>query len=75
MNISKINREAKSRAYKKTDGDYVLDVLSDLKNSDPQMSDITQRVQISELYDKIKSMIEFSNGNRLTRTLFHIGRV
>tara|TARA_Y100001936_G_scaffold126155_1_gene123525 strand:+ start:146 stop:3319 length:3174 start_codon:yes stop_codon:yes gene_type:complete len=75
MNISKINREAKSRAYKKTDGDYVLDVLSDLSSSDPQMSDITQKTQITEIYEKIKSMIEFSNDNRLTRTLFHIGRV
>jgi len=75
MNISKINREAKNRAYDKTDGDYVLEVLSDLKNSDPKMSDISQQAQITELYEKIKSMIEFSNNNRLTRILFNIGRV
>ena len=74
MNISKINREAKNRAYDKNDGDYVLDVLSDLKSSDPKMSDITQKDQITELYEKIKSMIEFSNDNKLTRTLFYIGR-
>ena len=75
LNISKINREAKSRAYDKTDGDYVLDVLSDLNSSDPKMSDITQKDQITELYKKIKSMVEFSNNNKITRTLFHIGRV
>ena len=75
INISKINREAKNRAYEKTDGDYVLEVLSDLSSSDPHMSEITQQVQITEMYKKIKSMIEFSNGNNLTRTLFHIGRV
>ncbi|NWJ30152.1 ATP-dependent helicase [Marine Group I thaumarchaeote] len=75
INISKINREANNRAYEKTDGDYVLDVLSDLSSSDPHMSEITQQDQITELYKKIKSMIEFSNGNNLTRILFHIGRV
>ena len=75
INISKINREANGRAYKKTDGDYVLDVLSNLGSSDPHMSEITQQNQITEIYTKIKSMIEFSNGNRLTRILFHIGRV
>jgi len=75
INISKINREANTRAYKKTDGDYVYDVLSDLGNSDPHMSEITQQDQIAELYKKIKSIIEFSNGNNLTRILFHIGRV
>ena len=65
INISKINREANSRAYKKTDGDYVYDVLSDLASSDPHMSEITQKDQITELYKKIKSIIEFSNGNNL----------
>jgi DNA helicase II / ATP-dependent DNA helicase PcrA len=75
INISKINREANGRAYKKTDGDYVLDVLSNLGSSDPHMSEITQQNQITEIYTKIKSMIEFSNDNRLTRILFHIGRV
>ena len=75
INISKINREANYRSRKKTDGDYVLDVLSDLRSSDPHMSEITQQDPITELYKKIKSMIEFSNGNNLTRILFHIGRV
>ena len=75
INISKINREANIRSHKKTDGDYVYNVLSDLASSDPHMSQITQREQITELYRKIKSIIEFSNGNSLTRTLFRIGRV
>ena len=75
INISKINREANSRAYGKTDGDYVYEVLSDLASSDPHMSDITQQDQIKELYKKIQSIIEFSNGNSLTRILFQIGRV
>ena len=75
INISKINREANSRAYGKTDGDYVYEVLSDLASSDPHMSDITQQDQIKELYKKIQSVIEFSNGNSLTRILFQIGRV
>jgi len=75
LNITKINREATIRAYNKTDGDYVLDVLSDLKLSDPKMSDLTQLTQIKELYEKIKSMIEFANGNRLSRILYRVGRV
>ena len=75
INISKINREANDRSRKKTDGDYVYHVLSDLGSSDPHMSEITQQDQITELYKKIKSIIEFSNGNNLTRILFHIGRV
>jgi len=74
LNISKINREATSRAWKKTDGDYVLEVLSDLKNSDPRMSDITQKEEITEIYDKIKSFIELSRNNHLSRVIFEIGR-
>ena len=43
----------------KTDGDYVLEVLSDLKNSDPKMSDITQTgsdnrtVRENKIHDRV----------------------
>ena len=74
LNISKINREAASRAWEKTDGDYVLEVLSDLKNNDPRMTNFTQTDEITEVYDKIKSFIDLSRNTHLSRVIFEIAR-
>ena len=74
LNISKINREAKIRAYDKTDGDYAFEVLSDLKLSDPQMSAITQETQIKEIFDTLKEFIQISNDSQITNVIYQISR-
>ena len=74
MNIWKIGREAKTRAYDKNDGDYAFEVLGDLKLSDPKTTAIDQETQIKEIFDMLNEFIQFAKDNPITAVINEVSR-
>ena len=69
QNISKINREAMTRARNKTDGDYCFDVLSDLN-----VNDLTQKTELKEIFQMIQEFIGIAKDNPTSTTIYKIMR-
>ena len=69
QNISKINREAKTRAWGKTDGDYCFDVLSDLN-----VPDLTQKTELKEIFQLIQKFTNIAKDNPPSVTIYKIMR-
>jgi DNA helicase II / ATP-dependent DNA helicase PcrA len=69
QNISKINHEAIIRAREQTDGDYVFDVLSDLK-----VENLTQKSELKEIHSTINDFINLAKNQVPSQTIYQIIR-
>ncbi|MCG3778997.1 MAG: hypothetical protein JW390_10006 [Nitrosopumilus sp.] len=69
QNISKINYEAMIRAKIQTDGDYMYDVLSDLK-----VDGLTQTTELNEIYLMIQSFMELARDNSPSQLIYQLIR-
>ena len=69
QNISKMNYEAMNRAKKQTNGDYMYDVLSDLK-----VDDLTQKTELNEIYLMIQNFMELARNNSPSHLIYQLIR-
>jgi DNA helicase II / ATP-dependent DNA helicase PcrA len=69
QNISKINHEAIIRARDQTDGDYVFDVLSDLK-----VENLTQKTELEEIRSTIDDFINLEKNQVPSQIIYQIIR-
>jgi DNA helicase II / ATP-dependent DNA helicase PcrA len=69
QNISKINRESIIRAKEQTDGDYVFDVLSDLK-----VENLTQKTELAEIRSTLDDFINLTKNQVPSQVIYQIIR-